>query len=157
MLSRHDAGLLAAGAHRLALSSADFASLPAHDVMLRVQAISSYTAGPTAEASTGFRLTGGTAALPAQAMLFPGSPNPARNAMRLAFVLPASSGRDTRLRVFDSAGLLVRDFAGPFAPGRNEVVWDGAGARGARVAPGVYFARLHAGTREITERLVRLR
>ena len=42
----------------------------------------------------------------------------------------------------------------PFAPGRNEVVWDGSGDRGARVAPGVYFLRLRSGDSELTQRLV---
>ena len=69
-------------------------------------------------------------------------------------MLPSGAGSGVTLRLYDSAGRVVRRFMQPFSAGRNEVVWDGAGDRGARVAPGVYFLRLHDREQDLTQRLV---
>ncbi len=154
-LARRDAGPLGAGAHTLTLSDADVAAVAgASDVVLRVNAASRYAGGAPASASTAFRVSGGIASLPDVAMLLGGSPNPVVAASRIAFVLPKGDGSAVTLRLYDSAGRLVRRFDEPFAPGRNEVVWDGTGDRGSRVAPGVYFVRLRAQGRQLTQRLV---
>ena len=154
-LSRRAAGALAAGAQSLAIPGEDLAAASgASDLMLRVTAVSRYPNGPSAVASTGFRIAGGAAALPAQAMLLGSAPNPVVAATRIAFVLPRDGGAGTTLRLYDPAGRVVRHFAEPFAAGRNEVVWDGTGDRGGRMAPGVYFVRLRSRDRELTQRLV---
>ena len=154
-LSRRSAGALAAGAHALSISGHDLAAASgARDVLLRVSAASSYPNGSTATSTTAFRVSGGAAALPAQAMLLGSTPNPVFAATRIAFVLPRDGSSATTLRLYDSAGRVVRHFAEPFAAGRNEVVWDGAGDRGSRMAPGVYFVLLHTPDRELTQRLV---
>ena len=49
---------------------------------------------------------------------------------------------------------MVRTFTPAFAPGRNEVVWDGKNDRGSRVSPGVYFCRLTADQADLSQRLV---
>ncbi len=56
----------------------------------------------------------------------------------LVFELPESTTR-TALEVFDANGRLVRQMElGAFSPGRQELVWDGNGQNGSRLAPGVY-------------------
>ena len=153
-LTRRSGGTLAAGVHTLPLDGEDLATAAgAHDLVLRVTAASSYTNGPSASASTGFRVTGGAAALPSRAILLGGSPNPIVAFTRIAFVLPRD-GSGSTLRLYDSAGRVVRHFVEPFAPGRNEVVWDGSSDRGTRVPPGVYFVHLNSHDSELTQRLV---
>ena len=155
-LARRTAGSLAAGAHTLPIAGEDLAAAAGStDLVLRVTAASRYPNGSSATASTGFRVSGGTAALPAQAMLLGGAPNPIVSSTRIALVLPRNGGSGVSLRLYDSSGRVVKHFAEAFGPGRNEILWDGTGDRGGRVAPGVYFLRLHAPPqREQTERLV---
>jgi hypothetical protein len=43
---------------------------------------------------------------------------------------------------------------GMAGPGRHRVLWSGRDSRGAVVPAGVYFARLQAGGREISRRIV---
>ncbi len=153
-LARRSGGSLTAGAYTLPLTAEDLAAAAgARDLVLRVTAASSYPNGPTATASTGFRMNGAAAALPSRAILLGGTPNPIVAFTRIAFVLPRD-GAGTTLRMYDSAGRVVRHFVEPFAPGRNEVVWDGSSDRGARVPPGVYFIHLHSRDSELTQRLV---
>lgn len=58
--------------------------------------------------------------------------------------LPAASS--VRLDLFDASGQVVRRFSeGPLSPGTHTLTWDGRTADGARVAPGVLFARLADG------------
>jgi len=64
----------------------------------------------------------------------------------------ASADR-VRIRLHDVAGRCVRTLADrTFAPGEHDVVWDGADDGGARVPPGVYFARLEYANRAFTGR-----
>lgn len=80
---------------------------------------------------------------PPSSALVKAVPNPFTPSTRIRFRL-ASSER-ARLRVFDVAGRLVREFdLRQFSPGEHEVVWEGMDKSGARVSAGVYFARLDA-------------
>jgi hypothetical protein len=96
-------------------------------------------------------------AAPAGLSLAVPAPNPFRAATTLAFDLPAA-GRAT-LEIFDVTGrrvaVLLRGER--VAAGRHTVTWSGEDDRGARVAPGVYFAKLTAGDGERTRKLVRIR
>jgi len=155
-LVRRAAGTLPAGAHEVALTEADRAAVAGHgDLRLRLVATSAYAGGPTALAEAGFRWDGaGAIAPPAAAMMLGSSPNPAARSARIAFALPAAGGGDATLRVYDSMGRAVRTLGSAFAAGRNEVTWDLRGEHGSRVAPGVYFARLAFGGRDLAQRLV---
>jgi hypothetical protein len=66
-------------------------------------------------------------------------PNPFGASARILTSRPGLGASE--LSIFDAAGRLVRDFPHPGA----EVVWDGSDARGAQVAPGVYFVRFRSG------------
>lgn len=80
-------------------------------------------------------------------------PNPARGAVRFAATLPAAAG--ARLELFDAAGRRVRTLAdGTFAAGAHAWSWDLRDEGGARVAPGVYAARLAVAGASRTRRVV---
>ncbi|NNM31718.1 MAG: T9SS type A sorting domain-containing protein [Gemmatimonadetes bacterium] len=87
--------------------------------------------------------------------LSPGSPNPFGASTRLSFELPAPSR--VQLRLYDAAGRLVRTLRdGRLPAGRHVAQWDGRDRDGRRVANGIYFAKLDAGGRSMTQRVVRL-
>lgn len=155
-LVRRAAGTLPAGSHTLALTDADRAAVAGHgDLRLRLVASSTYAGGPSAQAEAGFQWNGsGSVTPPAHAMMLGSAPNPAARSARIAFALPAADADRAALRVYDSMGRAVRTLGTAFAAGRNEVAWDLRGDQGARVAPGVYFARLVVGKRELSQRLV---
>ncbi len=80
--------------------------------------------------------------------------NPAREATAFAIDLP----RDARygLDVFDSAGRLVRRFAGDGVAGTEVVRWDGVAAAGTRVPAGLYWARLDVAGERFVRKVMRL-
>jgi hypothetical protein len=82
------------------------------------------------------------------------APNPARGPATLAWTNPVAG--DVTLDVLDIAGRHVarlRSGASPAGPQR--ATWDGRGERGARVAPGVYLARLLTPVGAATTSIVR--
>ena len=69
------------------------------------------------------------------------APNPAQGGTRFSFTVEREA--EVRLEVFDIAGRKVATpFAGKAAPGAMSVDWALAKADGARIAAGVYFARI---------------
>jgi hypothetical protein len=84
------------------------------------------------------------------------TPNPAAGLTRLAFRLSAPGSFE--VRVFDLAGREIRAWRGAWsAVGDHEVVWDGRDQRGGPVSPGVYLARIAAGSDRAVRRIVRIR
>lgn len=82
-------------------------------------------------------------------------PNPFTASTTIEFLLPTPER--ARVRVFDTAGRLVRTLAdGVMAEGRHEIVWDARDAAGQRMAAGIYLYRLEAGSRSEVRRLVLL-
>jgi hypothetical protein len=79
-------------------------------------------------------------------------PNPFRAATRIAFSVPQRA--DVSLTVYNVQGQAVRELTrGPREAGRYTVDWDGRDAAGARVATGVYFYRLEANGRALTQKM----
>jgi flagellar hook assembly protein FlgD len=71
----------------------------------------------------------------------------------LRFSLPVDAAVD--LRVFDVQGQQVRVIAsGPFGAGEHRLSWNGNDEGGRKVAPGVYFLRIHAAGATRTQRVV---
>jgi choice-of-anchor B domain-containing protein len=83
------------------------------------------------------------------------APNPSRDATEIAFRLPESGAAS--LEIFDVTGRRVAVLlAGErVASGSHTVRWSGRDDRGARVAAGVYFARLSAGGEVRSRKVVR--
>jgi len=87
--------------------------------------------------------------------LTPASPNPFHGATAIGFSLP--KGETASLKLYDIAGRLIRTLHdGPLAAGRHVRVWDGRMDRGGLAAPGVYFSRLEAGGKVLSQKLVML-
>ncbi|HEU4726020.1 MAG TPA: LamG-like jellyroll fold domain-containing protein, partial [Candidatus Eisenbacteria bacterium] len=96
------------------------------------------------------------AAPPRRSAILGAAPNPFNPATRIRFRL-GTAGR-ARLRIFDVAGRQVRSFdLGARAAGEHAVGWDGTSGSGARVASGVYVARLEAPDGRSTLRMVLLK
>jgi hypothetical protein len=85
---------------------------------------------------------------PSLSLLEPVRPNPFGSSVELRYTLPARG--DVRLVVYDVAGREVAVLKSTVEDqGPHSIVWDGRGARGERLASGVYFVRLtHAGRSE---------
>jgi hypothetical protein len=87
--------------------------------------------------------------------LAPLQPNPSHGARNVRFSL-ATAGV-VRLELLDVMGRRMRTLAeGVLPAGPHERMWDGLDARGSRAAAGIYFVRLRAGERTLTERIVQL-
>ena len=93
------------------------------------------------------------AALPARFAVGTVHPTPFRGQTAIAFDLPAP-GR-VQLRIYDAGGRCVATLSDTEWPaGRHAVGWDGRNDAGARVGPGLYFARVVVGKEEAVRRLV---
>jgi hypothetical protein len=89
-------------------------------------------------------------------MLLPVTPNPAREAARIAFTLPEAS--NVRLAIHDPQGKRVRRLLdGRHEAGPHAVVWDGRDERGEPVPPGVYFCRFEGGGQTLSQRVTWVR
>lgn len=83
-------------------------------------------------------------------------PNPFNPSMTVTFAL--TSRERVHVRVFDVAGRLVKTLAdGAFASGSHALQWNGHDNHGARVASGIYFVRIDAGSYSVTRRAVMLK
>lgn len=80
-------------------------------------------------------------------------PNPFNPETRIQFSLPKAERVD--LAVYDVHGRLVKELTDfqEFAAGTYTVAWDGKDADGKRVASGVYFTRMQAGTFSTTKKM----
>jgi hypothetical protein len=81
-------------------------------------------------------------------------PNPFAASTHISFRLDAAG--PVSLRVFDLSGRRVATLVDASAPaGTYSLLWDGTDSSGRAVAPGVYFARLRAGSAVQTRRMVK--
>lgn len=86
--------------------------------------------------------------------LAPSRPNPVAGAVEISFRLPESG--PVRLVITDVAGRQVAVLHdGPIEAGEHTVRWNGLADAGRTAPSGVYFYTLTAGSRTITQRLVR--
>ena len=99
---------------------------------------------------------GGRQAPASELVLFPSQPNPFSDQTRISFQLPKEG--PVSLEVYDLLGNHMTSLVqGTLEPGAHEVTWNGRNARGATVAPGVYFYCLVAEGRVLTRRLALVR
>jgi len=84
------------------------------------------------------------------------APNPTRDASRVEFTLGQAG--PVNLAIYDAAGRRVRLLVDePLRGGAHHVSWDGRDASGARVASGVYFAKLKNAERIDAVKMIVLR
>jgi glucuronoarabinoxylan endo-1,4-beta-xylanase len=92
-------------------------------------------------------------ALPAKFELEQNYPNPFASSTAIAYQLKAQS--DVRVTIYDILGRVVQESSpGSQAAGRYGILWDGRNAHGQKVAPGVYFYSLKAGTETRVRKMV---
>jgi len=95
-------------------------------------------------------------ALPANFALYPAYPNPFNAQVTLSFDLPRSTA--VELVLYDALGRPVRRLVGgALEAGAYRLDWDGRDERGKRVASGIYFIRLVAGSFAETGRIALVR
>jgi hypothetical protein len=83
-------------------------------------------------------------------------PNPFNPTTTISFTL--SKAENAKVEIFDASGQSVRVlFDGTGEAGLNTVSWDGANARGNKVASGAYFYKLTAGTFQDTKKMILLK
>ena len=83
------------------------------------------------------------------------SPNPARVSLTLRFVLPRAAV--VRLGIYDVNGRRVRELASGEQPaGEHVIAWDLRDEVGRTLGTGLYFARLEAEGRSVTQKLATL-
>ena len=83
------------------------------------------------------------------------SPIPARGVVTLRFTLSRAAA--VRLAIYDASGRRVRELtAGTEAAGDHAVGWDLRDGQGRAVGAGLYFARLEADGRQLTQKLAAL-
>jgi hypothetical protein len=88
--------------------------------------------------------------------LFPGAPNPVRDATTLRFDLPRSG--QVKMRIYDPAGRRVRVLLDRVLPaGHQTIVWDGRNDDGRPVASGIFYVRLESRGEMATRTLTLLR
>jgi Zn-dependent metalloprotease len=89
-----------------------------------------------------------------------GSAQPARGPSEIRYIVPGTAGGaalPVRLYVVDMRGRIVTSLVHQaMRPGEARVTWNGADAGGRSVAPGIYAARLEAGDRATTLKIVRM-
>ena len=100
----------------------------------------------------------GSSGVPLQTHMVTIHPNPFRGQLRIDYaVMPGEAG--ARLRVYDTAGRLVRDLSYGLSQNGmlSSVVWDGRDEKGRRVTQGVYFVRLETDQHRSIEKAVLLK
>lgn len=81
-------------------------------------------------------------------------PNPSGAGTR--FAVRVDRAADARITVHDLNGRRIATlFTGRLAPGARDFSWDGRDDRGRAVRDGIYFVRCAAGSRNVTQKLVR--
>jgi flagellar hook assembly protein FlgD len=88
--------------------------------------------------------------------LLPNAPNPFNPSTRIHFQV-ARPGR-VDLAIYDVNGRLVRTLAdGHLEAGPHALIWDGHDDADRLASSGIYFVRLHAGSRTDSRRVVLLK
>ncbi len=82
-------------------------------------------------------------------------PNPFNPATAIQFSVPVAS--EVNITVYDALGRAIRELVNEtYAPGTHSITWDGRDNSGERVASGVYFYAVKAGTFHATRKMILL-
>ncbi len=97
---------------------------------------------------------GPDAGAPSASLAPKAAPNPFGPATRISFVVPGVGPIPVSVAVYDVSGRRLRMlWDGPAAPGPRSIAWDGRDDGGARVASGIYLARVRVGGEHRTVKL----
>jgi hypothetical protein len=96
-----------------------------------------------------------TQPLASNAEFAPAWPNPASHEAHLSYSLPRECGVDIKIVAAD--GRIVRSLLDARQPaGSHEAVWDGRDDSGRQLSRGLYWARIRAGSENLSQKIVRL-
>src|SRR5690349_15606188 len=99
----------------------------------------------------------GDTSLPTSFALHANVPNPFNPTTTISYDVPRG-GADVNIAIYDIAGRRVRELVNEHrTPGNWSVQWNGEDDRGQRVASGVYFYRMRAGSFVETRKMVLLK
>lgn len=74
------------------------------------------------------------------------------------YSLPSEFSGDVHIKVFDVSGRLTTTLiSAPATEGAHSLIWDGSDSSGDKLAAGIYFMRLEAGSKVLTKKLVVLK
>ncbi len=114
-----------------------------------------YTTEPPRQQGIEFGIGSGPS-LPQRFALGPAVPNPTKSSIGISYDLPYEVL--VTLKVYNLSGQLVRSLvSGKEQAGFKHAAWDGRSEDGSRVASGVYFYRLEAGSFKATRKIVVIR
>lgn len=83
-------------------------------------------------------------------------PNPSRAGITVSFAL--AGGADVSASIYDVQGRVVKVlFRGSLPAGKHDLSWSGEANGGARVGPGIYFARVSTGAGDTSAKILMLR
>ena len=89
--------------------------------------------------------------IPAQVVLLPNRPSPFNEATEIEFGLPKAQA--VSLKAYGVDGRLVATLAdGPYSAGYHKIIWRGTDNQDRHVSPGVYFYRLEADGKALTQK-----
>ncbi|MCU0373425.1 MAG: T9SS type A sorting domain-containing protein, partial [Ignavibacteria bacterium] len=85
-------------------------------------------------------------------------PNPMKNDTKFDFILTGNEPpADCRIKIYTTAGRVIKEIVMPVSIGYNQIYWDGRDADGDNLANGVYFYRIFIrGNTEITSDVKKL-
>ncbi|SYZ72449.1 conserved exported hypothetical protein [Candidatus Zixiibacteriota bacterium] len=129
-----------------------------HINMRRMHMMQKIPAGiiPLGTANIMFKPESEISTLPEEFVLSQNSPNPFNPSTEIGFYLP--SGAKVSLEVFNISGQKVTVLVDDYLPaGGHSVIWDGTDIRGQKVASGIYFYRLNAGSFADTKKMMLLK
>jgi len=84
-------------------------------------------------------------------------PNPFRTNLDIILAVANDGQKDTRLRIYDAGGNLVRQFNHSAIQPFSRIVWAGTDNSGKPLPPGVYFIRLETPESHYTKKVLLLR
>jgi len=92
---------------------------------------------------------------PADFSLLQNYPNPFNPETEIGFILPVAC--EVKIRIFNVAGQLVREYEGEYSAGVHFITWDGTNLKGENVGSGIYFYRMEAGSFVQQKKMVLMR
>ena len=83
-------------------------------------------------------------------------PNPFSSSTTISFFNTKPS-KNTKIKIYNVKGQLVKEFKRQKAKGKNIIVWDGKDENGKQVPNGIYFCRLSLGDKSAVKKMLLLR
>ena len=84
-------------------------------------------------------------------------PNPFNPVVELSFYVPESFSKDVKIKIFDMAGRLVKEYSGSAHNGNFKRRWNGKDNLGKAVGSGIYLVRALTANHKLTTRITMIK